>query len=74
MIEICLRFPDLKEAFDEVDALKKENAKLKELLKNLLPIAKFYNKHRDKGAIMDITPIYDAEQFLEEERSNYDSN
>ena len=38
----------------------------KELLKNLLDVAKFYNKHRDKGAIMDITPIYDAEQFLKE--------
>lgn len=41
--------------------------KAKGIIKNLLDVAKFYNKHRDRGAIMDITPIYDAEQFLKEE-------
>lgn len=46
---------------------KEQLAKAKGIIKNLLDVAKFYNKHRDRGAIMDITPIYDAEQFLKEE-------
>lgn len=41
--------------------------KAKKIIKNLLDVAKFYNHYRDKGAVMDITPIYDAEQFLKEE-------
>lgn len=40
--------------------------KAKEIIKNLLDVAKFYNHYRDKGAVMDIKPIYDAEQFLKE--------
>lgn len=56
--------------------IKKENnlsnqlAKATEIIKNLLPVAKFYNKHWDKSALMDITPIYDAEQFLKEIKEN----
>jgi hypothetical protein len=38
----------------------------KDIMKDLLDVAKFYNKHRDKGAIMDITPIFNAEDFLKE--------
>lgn len=39
----------------------------KKVIKNLLDVAKFYNYYRDKDAVMDITPIYEAEQFLEGE-------
>lgn len=45
---------------------KEQLAKAKELIKKLLDVAKFYNHYRDKGAVMDITPIYEAEQFLKE--------
>jgi len=55
-----------KKAVKDYCKVEKLLTKAKELLKNLLDVAKFYNKHRDKGAIMDITPIYDAEQFLKE--------
>lgn len=44
----------------------KQLTKAKEIIKNLLDVAKFYNYYRDKGVVMDITPIYDAEQFLKE--------
>ena len=48
--------------FDKMEQL----TKAKKIIKNLLDVAKFYNHYRDKGAVMDITPIYDAEQFLKE--------
>lgn len=50
-----------------VEFAEKENEEARKIIKNLLPVAKFYNKYRDKGAIMDITPIYEAEQFLGDE-------
>lgn len=55
---------------EKIEQVKKENEQLnkaREIIKNLLSVAKFYNKHRDKSAIMDITPIYEAEQFLNSE-------
>ena len=41
--------------------------KAKEIMQNLLDVANFYSMHRDKSALMDITSIYKAEQFLNNE-------
>lgn len=61
---------ELKERADKADLdsvlFFNQLCKAKEIIKNLLDVAKFYNHYRDKGAVMDIKPIYDAEQFLKE--------
>jgi len=64
--ELYNRFAETEFHKENNERHYKQLIEAKELLKNLLDVAKFYNKHRDKGAIMDITPIYDAEQFLKE--------
>ena len=63
---------DFKNRVETVtDRFNKKSLRLtksKEIMTELLSVAKFYNKY-SKGAVIDITPIHKAEQFLEEEQN-----